>query len=49
MQRLAADHRRILGNGMCNPPVTLACSFEAAGERCNFFFDRLIEDVDGKP
>ena len=37
MRRLAADHRRMLGNGMCTRPVALACSFESACERCNFF------------
>ena len=31
------DHRRMLGNGMCNRPVALDCSFESACERCNFF------------
>jgi len=37
MRRLAADHRRMLGNGMCTRPVALDCSFESACERCNFF------------
>ncbi len=37
MRRLAADHRRMLGNGMCTRPVALDCSFELACERCNFF------------
>ncbi len=37
MRRLAADHRRMLGNGMCTRPVALGCSFESACERCNFF------------
>lgn len=37
MRRMAADHRRMLGNGMCTRPVALGCSFESACERCNFF------------
>jgi site-specific recombinase XerD len=37
MRRLAADHRRMLGNGICTRPVALDCSFESACERCNFF------------
>jgi len=37
MRRLAADHRRMLGNGMCTRPVALDCSFESACERCTFF------------
>jgi integrase len=37
MRRLATDHRRMLGNGMCTRPVALDCSFESACERCNFF------------
>jgi hypothetical protein len=37
MRKLAADHRRTLGNGMCTRPVALDCSFESACERCNFF------------
>ena len=37
MRKLAADHRRMLGNGMCTRPVALDCSFESACERCNFF------------
>jgi len=31
------ERRRMLGNGMCNRPVALDCSFESACERCNFF------------
>jgi hypothetical protein len=37
MRQLAADHRRMLGNGMCTRPVALDCSFESACERCTFF------------
>jgi hypothetical protein len=37
MRRLAADHRRMLSNGMCTRPVALDCSFESACEGCNFF------------
>ena len=37
MRRLAADHRRMLGNGMCTRPAALGCSFESACERCTFF------------
>ena len=37
MRRLAADHRRMLGNGMCTRPVELDCSFESACERCTFY------------
>jgi hypothetical protein len=35
--RLAADHRRLLGNGRCTRPVTLDCAFETICERCGFF------------
>lgn len=37
MRRLAADHRRLLGNGHCNRPKSLDCAFETACERCGFF------------
>jgi integrase len=37
MRKLAADHRRMLGNGMCTRPAALDCSFESACERCTFF------------
>lgn len=37
MRKLAADHRRMLGNGMCTRPVELDCSFESACERCTFY------------
>jgi integrase len=37
MRRLAADHRRLLGNGHCTRPVALDCSFETICERCGFF------------
>lgn len=30
MRRLAVDHRRMLGNGMCTRPVELDCSFESS-------------------
>jgi hypothetical protein len=37
MPRLAADHRRLLGNGHCTRPVALDCNFETICERCGFF------------
>jgi integrase len=37
MRRLAADHRRLLGNGHCTRPATLDCNFETICERCGFF------------
>lgn len=37
MRSLAADHRRLLGNGQCNRPKSLDCAFETACERCGFF------------
>jgi hypothetical protein len=37
MRRLAADHRRLLGNGHCTRPVALDCNFESMCERCGFF------------
>jgi site-specific recombinase XerD len=37
MRRLAADHRRLLGNGHCVRPQALDCSFESICERCGFF------------
>lgn len=37
MRRLAADHRRLLGNGHCNRPIALDCSFETICERCGFY------------
>lgn len=37
MRRLAADHRRMLGNGHCARPVALDCNFETICERCGFF------------
>jgi integrase len=37
MRRLAADHRRLLGNGHCTRPVALDCNFESICERCGFF------------
>jgi len=37
MRRLAADHRRLLGNGHCTRPVALDCTFENICERCGFF------------
>ncbi len=36
MRRLAADHRRLLGNGHCARPVALDCTFESMCERCGF-------------
>ncbi len=37
MRRIAAEHRRLLGNGHCTRPVELDCSFESVCERCGFF------------
>lgn len=37
MRRLAADHRRLLGNGHCTRPVALDCNFETICERCGFY------------
>jgi integrase len=37
MRRLAADHRRLLGNGHCTRPVALDCQFETICERCGFY------------
>ena len=37
MRRLAADHRRLLGNGHCTRPIALDCQFETICERCGFF------------
>jgi hypothetical protein len=37
MAKLAADHRRHLGNGHCTRPRDLDCGFETAYERCGFF------------
>jgi integrase len=37
MTKLAADHRRLLGNGHCNRPKSLDCALETACERCGFF------------
>jgi hypothetical protein len=37
MQRFAADHRRLLGNGHCTRPVALDCQFETICERCGFY------------
>jgi hypothetical protein len=37
MRRIAAEHRRLLGNGHCTRPVGLDCSFESVCERCGFF------------
>jgi len=37
MAKLAADHRRHLGNGHCTRPKALDCAFESACERCGFF------------
>lgn len=37
MQRVAADHRRLLGNGHCTRPVALDCQFETTCERCGFY------------
>ena len=37
MRRLAADHRRLLGNGHCTRPRELDCTFESICERCGFF------------
>ena len=37
MTQLAADHRRLLGNGHCNRPAALDCAYESMCERCGFF------------
>ncbi len=37
MRRLAADHRRLLGNGHCTRPAALDCNFETICERCGCF------------
>jgi integrase len=37
MRRIAAEHRRLLGNGHCTRPVGLDCNFESICERCGFF------------
>jgi hypothetical protein len=37
MNQLAADHRRLLGNGHCNRPAALDCVYESICERCGFF------------
>jgi integrase len=37
MRRLAANHRRLLGNGHCTRPAALDCTFESICERCGFF------------
>ena len=37
MTRLAADHRRLLGNGHCTRPVELDCRYRTICERCGFF------------
>jgi len=37
MARLAADHRRLLGNGHCNRPAVLDCIHESICERCGFY------------
>jgi integrase len=37
VRRLAADHRRLLGNGHCTRPIALDCNFETICERCGFY------------
>jgi hypothetical protein len=37
MRRLAADHRRLLGNGHRTRPVALDCNSETICERCGFY------------
>jgi len=37
MRRIAAEHRRLLGNGHCTRPKGLDCTFESVCERCGFF------------
>ena len=37
MTGLAADHRRLLGNGHCTRPAALDCIYESICERCGFF------------
>ena len=40
MRRIAAEHRRLLGNGHCTRPIGLDCSFESICERCGVLRDR---------
>ncbi len=38
MRRLRAEvHHRLLGNGWCQRPVELDCSFESICETCTYF------------
>jgi hypothetical protein len=37
MRRIAAEHRRLLGNSHCTRPVGLDRTFESVCERCGFF------------
>jgi integrase len=37
MRRIAAERRRLLGNGHCTRPTGLDCTFESVCERCGFF------------
>lgn len=37
MQRVAAGHRRMHGNGHCTRPAALDCQFETICERCGFY------------
>ena len=37
MRKVRAEHRRMLGNGWCNRPEDLDCSFESICEGCGFF------------
>jgi integrase-like protein len=34
VRRIAAEHRRLLGNGHCTRPTGLDCTFESVCERC---------------
>ncbi len=37
MRRLRHEHRRMLGNGWCNRPALMDCSFESICEGCTYF------------
>jgi hypothetical protein len=37
MRRLRQEHQRMLGNGWCNRPALMDCSFESICETCTYF------------
>lgn len=37
MNRVAADHHRLLGNGHCTRPAIAGCAYESICETCGFF------------